>query len=103
VREQLRLASKPPAQANEKFPFVDPVGEVVQRIGGDPQVHGRRDAYYGLQIIGRIFAQLTGRLQNQIAAHGIAHQGKGSEAFFSSERPHDRCHIAGKPGVIQRR
>jgi hypothetical protein len=73
----------------------------VQRIRGGGQIHRRRNTDHGFQVFWSVCAQLTRQLQHQVAAHGVADQRKGTEAFFGGERSHDRCDIGRKAGMIQ--
>ena len=101
--KKLCLYPKAPAQAGQKFPLVDAVGNAVQRVRRDAQVHGRGNTDHGFQVVRGVFAQFARQLQHQVAAHGVANQGEGAEAFLSGESPHHRCNIGGEPGMIQRR
>ena len=86
----------------EEAVLVGTIAGFVEGVGGRPQVHGGRDADDGAELGRSARAQFPRKLEDEVAAHGVADQGDGAEVVAVGEEAEDGEDVGGEAGVVER-
>ena len=103
ARPECGLAAIAPAQRLQEPPLIDPVGRLVNPVGGQRQVAGWRDHRRSHHFRRSLRPPPPQRAQHLVAAHGKAHQRHPPQTLARGHLGHQLLHVLREAGVIQRR
>lgn len=97
--EERCFAAQATFEAAQETPFVKAIGRFVKGVGAGSEVDGRADCGDGNKR--RTTTPLSGKLEYEIASHGVAHQSDALEAEAPSVMADDGADVGGAAGVIE--
>jgi hypothetical protein len=101
VGEERDFAAEAAEESTEEFPLVEAIDGLVQGVGGGAEVDGGRDADDGVELWRRVCAEVAGKLEDEVASHGVADERDGLELVARDEEAQDGEHVCGEAGVVE--
>ena len=98
--KELGFRTEAALEPAQESPLVDAIRGFVKSIGAGSEIDGGTDSGDGGKR--RLRAPLAGKLEHEIAAHGVTNQRDAFEAEARSEAMDNGAHISRAAGVIER-
>jgi len=103
AREERSLAAETLEKSAKELELVKAVLGLVQRVGGGADVDDRRDADDAGELGWGGIAEFAGKLEDKVAAHGVADERDALEVFALEEELHDTLDVLREARVVERR